>query len=161
MLHCYDLHGATLASRTEWSQQLSAGACTSRCSKPSPPGWSTSLLSLFLSHCERNSFSPPRAVWLWGLEASNSRSTVPASPPAATPDRQGGQLSCVNDAIVTVCRRDGAKWPAEGGRRSYFQRWHMHVNLELAAIFLFGSTTDVFISICICGPVELTCCGHW
>lgn len=143
MLRCYDLHIATSASGTERSQQHSAGACTSRCSKPSPPGWSVSSRSLllFLSGCERNTVFLRLFVLFFFLFTlpcrlplrSRSHKTAaaqspPTSSPAATSDRQGEQLSCVNDAVVTVCRRGGAvrcgaSWPAEEARKWKKWKW--------------------------------------
>lgn len=176
-----------------WPSQCNSGirdhvkpAASSRCLrvpvlKPKLTGWSISLRSLFLSPAANGRraqprpatqrFSPPlcvclpsRAFWLRGAEASSSRSTVPASPPAATSDRQGGQLSCVNDAVVTVCRRGGAEWPAKEARNwktgLFWTLTHARWLGAGSAFSFFCSTTNVLTSISGCWTVALICCEH-
>lgn len=90
--------------------------------------------------------------------------TAAASPPPPRTVAVGSchvwmtPLSASGGAVV----RNG-RWRRLGTeRRGYFDRWHMHVNLELAALFFsVCSTTNRLTCTSGCWSVELTCCQEF
>lgn len=107
-------------------------------------------------------FSRPVFTWSCLLIIRMGRSVQQwrssSFPLCSTSDHPGSRLSCVNDAVVAIHGTavwNGKQRRLETGREGYFERWHLYVKLELAA--LLCSTSNILTSISGRWPTSFAC----